>query len=258
MANARSRYSRARLRAKARRPRKRGGSLVWGLGIAVVLVLGVGAIVASKTSTSYPAGRGPNDHWHAAFGLNVCGQWQPPPPEFQTQHDNPSLGAPIHTHAASGDVIHFEPGGDAQSAGANATVGKWFKFGGWQLDETSVTRNGVSKKNGDTCPGTGGKKAQNGVVSWSVNGKQHSGNLASFAPNNNDVIVLAFLPKGQSVTKLGDPPSKKLLPDAAAVPESGGTQNTTTQSIPTGIPQPSTPGAAPTTPTPSTPTPSAP
>jgi hypothetical protein len=252
MANARSRYSRARLRAKARRPRKRGGSLVWGLGIAVVLVLGVGAIVASKTSTSYPAGRGPNDHWHAAFGLNVCGQWQPFAPEFQTQHDDPAKYAPIHTHGDG--VLHFEPNGDVQAAGAKATVGKWFKFGGWQLDETSFTYTTVSEKNGNTCADKAGKKTK-GVVNWAVNGKQHSGNLASFVPNNNDVIVLAFLPKGQSVTKLGDPPSKAKLPNAPAVPESGATQSSTpTQSLPPGVSLP--PGA--TAPTPSTPTPSAP
>ncbi len=232
MANARSRYSRARLRAKARRPRKRGGSLGWGLGIAVVLVLGVGAIVVSRSQTAFPAGRGPNDHWHAAIGVSVCGQWAPAPAEFTTQRANTSAYAPVHTHGDG--VIHFEPNGDVHAAGNDATVGKYFKYGGWQLGETSFTYGTASKKNGATCPGTGGKKAQPGVVSWAVNGKQQSGNLASFAPKNDDVVVLAFLPKGQSVTKLGDPPSKAKLPDAANVPESGGTQNTTpTQSAPT-------------------------
>jgi hypothetical protein len=242
MANARSRYSRARLRAKARRPRKRGGSLGWGLGIAVVLVLGVGAIVVSRSSTAFPAGRGPNDHWHTAIGVSVCGQWAPAPAEFTTQRANPSTYAPVHTHGDN--IIHFEPNGDAQAAGDGATVGKYFKFGGWQLGETSFTYGTASEKNGATCSGTGGKKAQKGVVSWALNGKQQSGNLASFAPKNDDVVVLAFLPKGQSVTKLGDPPSKAKLPDAKNVPESGGTQNTTAISIPATTPA-TTPASTP-------------
>ena len=198
MANARSRYSRARLRAKARRPRKRGGSLGWGLGIAIVLVLGVGAIVVSRAATSYPAGQGPNDHWHAAFGANVCGQWVPNPAQFLTQHDNPSLQAGIHTH--NDGIIHFEPyfGPNAADDAAHATVGRWFKYGGWQLNTTSFNFNGVSKKNGDTCPATAGKKAQKGVVTWAVNKKEHSGNLGDFAPNNGDSVVLAFLPAGRN------------------------------------------------------------
>jgi hypothetical protein len=221
------------LRAKARRPRKRGGSLGWGLGIAVVLVLGVGAIVVSRSDTAFPAGRGPNDHWHAAIGVNVCGQWAPAPAEFTTQRANPAEYAPVHTHGDG--LIHFEPNGDVQSAGDGATVGKYFEFGGWQLGETSFTYGTASEKNGATCPGTGGKKAQKGVVTWAVNGKNHSGDLAAFAPHDGDSVVLAFLPEGQSAAKLGDAPSKKNLPNALNV-ESSTTPNSSPATTPATTP----------------------
>ncbi len=243
MANARSRYSRARLRAKARRPRKRGGSLGWGLGIAVVLVLGVGAIVVSRSETAFPAGRGPNDHWHAAIGVSVCGKWVANPAEFLTQHDNPSLQAGIHTHGDG--LIHFEPYFDrAEQAdvAAHATVGRWFKYGGWQVNTTSFNFNGVSKKNGDLCPATAGKKAQKGVVTWAVNKKEHSGDLASFAPHDGDSVVLAFLPAGQNAASLGDPPSKKNLPNALNVESS--TPHSTPATTPATTPA-STPASTP-------------
>jgi hypothetical protein len=232
-AGSKGKYNRGKARARARRAPRRSGSAVWSVAMAVIVVLGVGGIILSMGGDSSNGGAGLKigDHWHAAFGLNVCGSWLPNPPE--TPRDSSGnivrhgtdIYAGIHTHADG--LIHFEPN-SSDDAGKNATVGRYFTYNGWSLSSTSFAYDkGVSKKNGDACPAANGSAAGKGTLSWAVNGKAHSGDLAKYTPHNNDRIVLAFLPPGKTAASLGDPPSVAALPNAnqseggATTPTSG-------------------------------------
>lgn len=259
-------YQRGRARARARRAPRRSGTNIWTVAIVVVVIIGVGAVVAqvaTNKGTSGGAGAGLKigDHWHAALGMNVCGTWLPNPPE--TPRDSQGLivrhgtdvYAGIHTHGDG--LIHFEPQ-TSDDAGASATVGRFFKYNGWSLSETSFTFDkGVKEANGDTCPAAGGKPAAKGTVQWAVNGKQRTGDPAKYDPHNNDRIVIAFLPPGTSITSLGDPPSTANLPNANniespnQVPASTAVPSGPATSIPaTGAPATGAPATTPTTATP--------
>ena len=57
------------------------------------------------------------DHIHQAFGVTICGEAQPPIPEFESD-----VG--IHTHGDG--VIHIHPFSQL-GVGANATLGRFFE-----------------------------------------------------------------------------------------------------------------------------------
>lgn len=87
--------------------------------------------VPSPTTDSrinYPPPTANQDHWHAAFGVNVCGTWLPDPPEFHSRADEPDLAAGIHTHGDG--LIHIHPYSFDES-GELATLRRFLEFGGW-------------------------------------------------------------------------------------------------------------------------------
>ena len=150
------------------------------------------------------------DHWHAAIGVNVCGEWLPNAPTFEDAEG-------IHTHGDG--LIHIHPF-LSRAAGKNATVGLYFKLGGWEASQDSFTLwDGQTHKTGDKC---GDKTA---TVRWELNGKAQSGSISDYNPQNGDVIALALLPKGE---KIGTPPSVSELaapsdlPGGASVPTDTG------------------------------------
>ena len=151
-----------------RRPRRRSGSAGWYATVALIVAVGVALIVITRSgkNTAVAAGRGVKDHWHAALGVNVCGTWQPNPPASPTVLINnqrvivrvgTNVYAGLHTHGDG--LIHFEPA-TSEDAGDSATVGRYFTYSGWKLSASSFTFLGVSEKDGDRCPGVGGKPAE--------------------------------------------------------------------------------------------------
>jgi hypothetical protein len=201
-----------------------------------IVILGIVGIVFAKTANDSASGLKIGDHWHAAFGVNVCGTWLPNPPETPRDSNNTivrrgtAVYAGLHTHADG--LIHFEPE-SSDDTGSHATVGRYFKYNGWTISSTSVAYDqGVTKRNGDTCPAANGQPAAKGSLTWAVNGKDHGGNLADYKPSNNDRIVLAFAPAGKTAASFGNPPSTSNLPQAGSnsPPNSGVGQ--TTPSIP--------------------------
>jgi hypothetical protein len=93
--------------------------------------------------------------------------------------------------------------------GKNATVGTYFKFGGWKLSSSQVSFVGESKKNGDTC----GTKP--GVVRYEINGVEKSGDPGHYKINDGDEILIAFVPKDFNLKSLGHVPSLAHLAGAA-------------------------------------------
>ncbi len=63
----------------------------WYVATALVVVIGIFLIVLTKTdgggsgSAATDRPRADFDHWHAAIGVNVCGEWLPHPDAFDTR-----------------------------------------------------------------------------------------------------------------------------------------------------------------------------
>lgn len=132
-------------------------------------------------------------HWHAAFGLDLCGKWLTAP-AFEDE-------AGIHSHGDG--LVHDHPFTQA-AAGKNATMRRFFEGGGWKVTATSFDFGANAKEaNGDTCP-----DGKAGVVRWAVNGQEQHGDISDFIPFDGDVIALAFLPADAPIPT---PPQEKAL-----------------------------------------------
>jgi hypothetical protein len=234
----------------ARPPARSSAAIAIALVIAVALIVGGTSVVAlahsSSTSSNTSVGpfvrdpnlsptdrRNLNSHWHAALGVYDCDHWMGDrngsgvwqwPAALDVGFGGMSPGrvgtklyAGLHSH--DDGVIHMEPA-RADEAGTNATLGRYFEFGGWGLSANGYDFLGTKATNGDSCG------SQPGKLQWAVakfNGDLQrpqdyvvkTGNPADYKLYNDDIVVVAFLPEGKSITELGNPPSAPNLPDAA-------------------------------------------
>jgi hypothetical protein len=228
MPQSRTRYQRAAMRSKYRKPkRRRSGSFGWNVAIAVVVIVGIVAVVLTRGSTD-SAGSGPphapnqaanvaGDHWHTALDIDICGQWLDPAPAFEKPADSPNqLGnAGIHSHADG--LIHTHPFVNAEE-GNNATLGKFFEYGGWGLSSDSIDLGGsistntpnqwagpksdpkkTQWSNGDVCP-FGQYKGKKVQLTWAVDGTTKSGNPADYHQRDGETVAIYMLPKGAEMT----------------------------------------------------------
>jgi hypothetical protein len=186
--------------------------VAWYSAIFVVVVLGVLGVFTASSSLNDKQAAGATtppvankDHWHAAYGFNLCGKWADPLADGPQgdQHG-------IHTHADG--LIHTHPF-DSTAAGKNATFAKLIDDTDVSVSATSVDlkRKGEKFKNGAKC----GKKP--GTLTWYVfknlkdkKGKKMSGNPANWRIRDGQLIVVSFNPEGFKVTQ---PPSAAELPN---------------------------------------------
>ena len=174
------------------KPRK-SGTLGFMAIIGVIAALGVVGIMASRGDDSAGAQTGPDigDHHHAALGINICGQWKPNTPQYESAKG-------IHSHGDG--FIHMHPYSRA-GANDNATVGLFLEQANEEITSDSIKlSDGTDLRNGDECANLQGKP---GKVRWSVNGEEKRGNPARYVPADREVIALAFLPEGEDI---GTPP----------------------------------------------------
>jgi hypothetical protein len=201
-------------RKKARRPRRRQKRSAFGFGVVMTLlvVLGVAGIALSrggKDEIPGGSGAGPKtgDHWHAAFGVNVCGEWKPNTPQYES-------GSGIHSHADG--FMHIHPFSRA-GEGKNASVGLFMKGARESVSASSIKLfDGTKLSNGDECPNMDNKP---GKVRWSVNGEEKKGDPAKYVPHDTDVVALAFIPEGEQI---GNPPVSGNPSDVPADPMTQG------------------------------------
>jgi hypothetical protein len=247
--------SRGQRRRAAVRSAKRTRNNNWWYGLtAIVVIAGVALIVYTRLTA--PADVGPlvmsegtdvkDSHWHAALGVYSCDHWVGDgtgdgvwtwPSEAAGQpgfyRDGTEVYAGLHSHRDG--VIHMEPA-VSEDAGKHATVGKYFDYGGWDVSADGYDFvDGKPLTNGDACP-TGG----NGTMQWAVakwdgaastdtplQFEVKQGNPAVYKLNQGDVVIIAFLPPGKSITDLnGDgkgsnPPGFTNLPSALGAEEQG-------------------------------------
>jgi hypothetical protein len=173
---------------------RRSGSRAFGLIMAAVVVLFVALIVLTKESGNQAGAQGGPDigqHWHAALGINVCGQWKANTPQYESAKG-------VHSHGDG--FIHMHPYSRA-GANENATVGLFLSQAQETVTSDSIKLlDGTSLKNGDECANLDKKP---GKIRWTVNGEEKKGNPARYVPNDRDIIALAFLPAGEEI---GVPP----------------------------------------------------
>jgi hypothetical protein len=259
MARSRNKHSRAALRNKARRQRSRGTSRWFTVTITVVVVVGIVGVVlaaglfsrddsASAISPSPPTADNPSgDHWHAAFAVNICGEWLPDPAEFETAAGNAGVRTGIHTHGDG--FIHIHPFYSSEG-GDNATLGKFLDYGGWSASNDSIrVWTGPSAapqktewRNGDRCPDADGTpgKGEPGRVVFEVNCKTVTGDPSDHKLADQEVVAIGFVPKG---VEIGAPPN------AASAPEDDGSPSGPIDQVACRPSAQNNPGVAETTPT---------
>ncbi len=107
--------------------------------ITAIVVLGLAMVgfsikdhkdEASDIAPTYQHDGKPGDHWHAAYGIDICGKPQAPIPTFES---------PIGIHTHGDGVIHIHPF-TLEGAGENATIGNFLKHApGVKLTDTKLT-----------------------------------------------------------------------------------------------------------------------
>ena len=213
MANSRSKYTRARIRARSRRRSSgaaagrgstgRSRSSSWRSCVIMVVTLSDRGSADVPPQPGNPTTGAAGDHWHAAFGANVCGEWLSNPQTFETAADNPNVRVGIHTHGDG--FIHIHPFTKSEG-GDNATLGRFLvlrrmgRLRGLALalgrsrlrpEEDRLVRRrqvpaGLAVRGSEGC---------REVVASTA--RTRPGNPSDYKLRNGDVVALAFLPEGR-------------------------------------------------------------
>ena len=217
----------------SRAVRFQGGS-VFPIVVMLVLVLGVASIVYARQSLPAADDNPPtiNDHWHLAYGFDICGQW------FQLEgdlEDRNSQGQFVNTeflstgiHSHNDGVIHWHPY-TSRAVGSRADLGVFLETYGVELANDSLTfpadqLGGASYTEGeDTCvdPDTGDEvDGELSVVVWNSDtdtddGSRYIADMDEIRVSADGmVMVVAFVPRGDDVSM---PPWAPRLPELGAV-----------------------------------------
>ena len=194
------------------------GSRPWGWYGAMAAVTLLGSLVLVTSRNERQAASNPlksekprppdasrnfgGDHWHAALGIYICGEFQP-----DIQSDNDPRG--IHTHGDG--LVHIHPFTRATS-GRKATFGVYAETVGLKVSDSRVQLpGGKNYANGDKCPDN---KA--GKIHVFLNGEERNGNPTKLRLRDRDKLVIAFAPAGADIPK--DPPSASELDNVSDLP----------------------------------------
>jgi hypothetical protein len=213
----------------------RGGqrrSILFPSSVGMVCVLGVLLIAYARTQdTAEAVHPGLTDHWHAAYGVRICGEFQPP---FENQGDPNG----IHTHGDG--AIHIHPGAAEQvaKAGDEATLGVFFSAVGGELTDDSITLpDGTTYTEGeDEC---GGESAEVQVAYWAnaseasdTDPQVFTDDLADISfQNDREAYTIAFAP---SDADLPPPTTIDQLDQLAGIDAGVQNQTTSTTTAPPG------------------------
>jgi hypothetical protein len=232
----------ARVGAGARRARA-SRSYFWPAFVTIVVVLGTLGVVFSRNqrTTSAAPLQAPStdnsppvigDHWHAAYGVYICGKFATPISDQSTD--------PIGIHSHADGVIHTHPFRikGRPFTGKNANLGAFLKVFGGKITPTSLKYPGSSeRRNGQKC---GAKPAELQVLSWKegdpVEAGQKVADPAKLRIFDRQLITIAFVPKGDPIPqppsaprldKLNDVPSTTVAGETPPSTDAGATTPTT-------------------------------
>jgi hypothetical protein len=230
--------------ARAGGRRASGGrqrDLKFPAAIGVIVVLGVALIAFAANDRKSDAQVPPiaqQDHWHAAFGVYICGEFQPNPPLFES---------PVGIHTHDDGVIHIHPTSSG-GAGENATLGVFLEGAGIELSDSKLSMNDQTWEEGeDQCDG---EDAELVVAQWK-DVQDPNSDPAIILRDFDDIrfredgegYTIAFVPEG--TTDIPKPQSAANLAELGAA-DAGGT--TTTQPGDTSTTVPVDPNASTTLP----------
>ena len=221
------------------RTRRGSTSWVWPTLMAFVVILGTAGIVYSRDQrqpdNSRPlaaSGNRAGDHWHAAIGFYICGQFAPNLPEGTD---------PLGIHGHGDNVVHIHPFGSS-AAGKRARLEIFFETVDVDVTDDSIKLPGQDRKsNGDDCE-NGDGRVQTKV--WdsrdpSDQGRIVSGDPSDIRPQDGQLITIAFVPEGTDIPR---PPSADTLDNLSDLqPTPASTTSTTTATSETTSPASTTP-----------------
>jgi hypothetical protein len=214
-----------------RTTRRGTGSWLFPVFMAAVVVLGVLGVWLSRDAAHHKAAADQptvNEHWHAAYGFDICGNFLPDLPQ-------PPKLIGLHTHGDG--VIHIEPQDAINDTGKHATLGRFVSgYPGLKLSKNSFTILNQTWTNGE--PKCDGKP---GYITVKSNGKTVTGDPTKVRVPKNGWITVAFVPKG---TDVPPPPNwqEKVQKANGGAGEHGNTPTTMPGNAAT---PPSTPGSTP-------------
>jgi hypothetical protein len=166
--------------------------------ILAVIILGTAAVVTSRNhrlKTISASGLTPprvgQDHWHVAYGIDICGKFQP----AITNQTDP-VG--VHTHGDS--VIHVHPFVDS-AAGKNATLGKFASTVKMTLNSGELkVPGGKDYRDGDSCEGKPGRVQVQLFSSVTDKvGTLWPGDPRDVPLQDQHMLTIAFLPQGATI-----------------------------------------------------------
>jgi hypothetical protein len=215
-------------RAGGRASGVRQRNLMFPAAIGVIVLGGVAMVGLAwdehRDSASTVAPIANQDHWHAAYGIYVCGEWQAPIPEYE----NPNG---IHTHGDG--VVHIHPFSDA-AAGKNARLGEFLDSAGVELsNDKLVVGDDTWEEGKDECDG---KDAELVVAKWQdveTTDKKPSLIPSDFGDTrfreDGEGYTIAFVPEGET-----DIPKPESAAELAALGASDSANPEGTTTVPEG------------------------
>jgi hypothetical protein len=192
--------------------------------IGLIVLLGTGLIAYAANDRKSEADIPPvvnEDHWHAAFGVYTCDEFQPAVPTFES---------PIGIHTHDDGVIHIHPFSSG-GAGENATLGAYLEGAGIEVSDDEIKIGDDTWSEGDDqC---GDEDAEVILAQWK-DVENTDDKPALIRRDFDDVrfredgegYTLAFVPEG--TTDIAKPES------AAQLSELGAADTDTTTTVPEG------------------------
>ncbi len=217
-------------RSKGKKVRFQGGT-VFPFAVALVLVLGLATIVYARQSVPAADASPPTieDHWHAAYGFFLCGEW------YQlegNQEEVNSQGQLVNTeylrtgiHSHDDGVIHWHPF-TAAAVGTRAKLGVFLDVYDVELTDDTLRlpesqpapAQGREFVEGETqCDGEDGELS---VVVWenftdTDDGTTYISNFDQIRVTNDGMVFsIAFVPRDTTVPM---PPWAADLPTLGAI-----------------------------------------
>jgi hypothetical protein len=214
------------VRAGGRASGVRQRNLLFPGAIGAILLAGTGLIFVARTDHQDNAATVPPlagvDHWHAAYGFYICGEFLPNTPAAEN-----SSPAGIHQHADG--VIHIHPGSQA-GAGENATMGTFLEdVPDIELTDDKLTIGDETWENDEsTC---GDETGEVVVARWQdvqTTDGEPSLTYDNFDDlrfrNNGEGYTIAFVPEDE--TDIPKPPSAAQLAELGAADDPNATTTT--------------------------------
>ena len=192
----------ARAARAAGRQKSARSSLAWPLALVAVVALGVVLIFVSRSDRAVAEPPLLGDHWHAAVGVYVCGEFQANPNDAKQDLSG------IHSHGDG--LMHIHPFG-TRYTGDGANVAAFAEQVGMEVGPGRLKlADGTELADGDDCGG------QPGVVqlkAWADNadqtGRLIEGDIGDYATADGSLFTIAFAPAGADIPK---PPSAGTRP----------------------------------------------